>query len=304
MEKDDKKYVICEICGKKTKQITYAHLKTHNISMKEYFEKFPTAKLRSKNLEKVMLENQIKSQYSSNKCQICGTDIPWNYQFCSTKCSNSRRCVLKIEDTCINCNKIFYKKVNSSAKFCDRKCYDEYLNKNSKETLNDYILKKYNHSCALCNNTSNIRIHHINENHNDNVEENLIVLCESCHRKVHCSLLATVYKSFTIEAAHNLPGHPTCGFIHGHSIDITVGIQGPIDLKTGMVIDFKILKNIVKQIVIDKFDHSYLNEHFIIPTAEIFAYYIFIKLKEIGLNVEVVRVHETKDNYAEFKINK
>ncbi len=292
----------CKICGNPQQQITHAHLQTHDMTMKEYFEKFPDAPLRSKDLEKRMIENQIKSQYSSNECQCCGKEIAWNRQFCSSKCANSRRMILKLEDHCLYCDKVFHKLITSTAKFCSRGCYDSYLKDNSKETTFNYILKKYNYSCALCHKTDNIRIHHINENTKDNVEENLIVLCESCHRKIHSSLLATVYKTFTIEVAHNLPGHPTCKFIHGHSVNITVGVKGPIDLKTGMVIDFKILKNILQEVVIDKFDHSYLNDTFIIPTAEIFAYYIFVKLCESGLNTSVVRVHETKDNYAEFRI--
>jgi 6-pyruvoyltetrahydropterin/6-carboxytetrahydropterin synthase len=294
----------CEICGELQQQITHAHLKTHGVSMKEYFEKFPDAPLRSEELEKRMIENQIKSQYSSNKCQICGKEIDWNRQFCSTECANSRKEILKLECCCLNCDKSFHKLPSSSAKFCCRECYDNYTKSNNKETLFEQVKKKYNYSCGLCHSSENIRIHHIDENPKNNIEENLIVLCESCHRKIHSSLLATVYKTFTIEAAHRLPGHPTCGFIHGHSIDITVGVNGPIDLKTGMVIDFKHLKTILQDVVIDKFDHAYLNDTFQTPTAELFAYYIFIKLCESGLNVEVVRVHETRDNYAEFKIAK
>jgi len=292
----------CEICGQLFQQITYAHLKTHNITMKEYFKKFPYAKLRSKSLEKKMLENQIKSQYSNNKCKICGKEIKWNRQFCSSKCAVSNRKILCIEDYCIQCNKKFNKRIDSSAKFCCKECYFKYKTLNKTESILDYIRKKYNYSCMLCNSSSNLRVHHINENRNDNIEENLILLCESCHRKIHNKLLATVYKSFIIEIAHHLPNHETCGIIHGHSMKITIGINGPIDLKTGMVIDFKIMKQFIQEIIIDKFDHSYLNETFIIPTAEIFAYYIFLKLKESGLNVTVVRVHETNNNYAEFSI--
>jgi 6-pyruvoyltetrahydropterin/6-carboxytetrahydropterin synthase len=304
MFKISKEKIKCKICGKEQEQITHAHLKTHNITMKEYFEKFPDATRITKTLKNKMIENQIKSQYSSNNCKICNKPIKWNKQFCSKKCSNSRRQTLKLECCCLECNDIFYKSINSSRKFCSRICYDKYTknNRNSKTKLFEYIRQKYNYSCALCQNSNNIRIHHINENPKDNVEDNLIVLCESCHRRIHSRFLATVYKTFTIEIAHKLSGHPTCGFIHGHSVDITVGVKGKIDLQTGMVIDFKDLKKILKEVVIDKFDHSFLNDTFKIPTAEIFAYYIFIKLCEAGLNVEVVRVHETRDNYAEFKI--
>lgn len=169
----------CKVCDKETQQITYAHLKTHNMTFEEYFKKYPDAPLRSSVLEKRMIENQIKSQYSNNKCKICGKEIKWNQQFCSAKCSNSRRKVLSVEEYCLNCDKVFSKTISSTQKFCCRVCYDEFLRKNSKLTFTDLILKKYNHSCALCNSYDSIRIHHINGNPKDNMEENLIVLCES-----------------------------------------------------------------------------------------------------------------------------
>ncbi len=294
--------IICKECGKKTKQITYAHLKTHNMTMKEYFEKYPNAPLRAPSLQQIMIDNQIKSQYSSNKCEICGNEIAWNKKFCSSKCAVSRKKALCIIDYCIECEREFSKPISKDTKFCSRECYDKYRQKNSTESVINHVLKKNNNSCILCGAFENIRVHHINENRKDNTEENLTVLCESCHRKVHNGLSVTVYKTFIIEIAHNLIGHPTCGVIHGHSAKITVGVNGPLNLKTGMVIDFKILKQIIKEIVIDKFDHSYLNDTLPIPTAEILSYYIFLKLSETGLNVEVVRFHETEDNYAEFKI--
>lgn len=165
----------------------------------------------------------------------------------------------------------------------------------------DYIFKKYNYSCLLCSN-KDVRIYHINNDQNDNTEDNLVVLCENCYKKVQNGLSATVYKTFVIEIAHHLPGHPTCGVIHGHSMHITVGITGPINLKTGMVIDFKILKKYIQELVINKFDHTYLNDIFVLPTAEIFAYYIFLQLKQKDLNVSVVRVYETENNYAEITL--
>jgi len=292
----------CEECGKETKQITHAHLKLHNMTMKEYFEKYPDAPLRSKTLQKTMIHNQIKSQYSNNKCEECEKEIPWNRKYCSAKCAAAKKKTICIVDYCVQCNSEFTKPITSDTKFCNRKCFDEYRSLNSVESITNYVLQKNNNSCILCNSFENIRVHHINENRKDNSEENLTVLCESCHRKVDNGLSVTVYKTFTIEVAHNLIGHPTCGVIHGHSAKITVGVNGPLNLKTGMVIDFKILKSIIQEVVINKFDHSYLNNTFSTPTAEILAYYIFLKLSEAGLNVEVVRFHETDDNYAEFKV--
>lgn len=60
---------------------------------------------------------------------------------------------------------------------------------------------------------------------------------------------------------------------HGHNYVITVSVQGKIDPETGMVIDLKKLKDIVRRRVTDRVDHTNLNEDVeflqgVIPTAE------------------------------------
>ena len=157
----------------------------------------------------------------------------------------------------------------------------------------EHNIKKPIIKCEICNNIIP------KENKTDK-----IIMCNSCRYDLINEFTTTVYKTFTIEIAHMLPNHITCGVVHGHSMDITVGVSGMVNLETGMVIDFKILKEIIKELIIDKFDHSYLNDTFKIPTAEILSYYIFSKLKYNNLNVTVVRVHETKNNYAEIRLNK
>src|SRR3977135_81465 len=60
---------------------------------------------------------------------------------------------------------------------------------------------------------------------------------------------------------------------HGHNYVIHVSVKGKIDPETGMVIDLKGLKDVVRQRVINRVDHTNLNEDVdflrgIIPTAE------------------------------------
>ena len=60
---------------------------------------------------------------------------------------------------------------------------------------------------------------------------------------------------------------------HGHNYGIQVSVRGRIDPDTGMVIDLKRLKEIVRERVIDRVDHTNLNEDVdflrgVIPTAE------------------------------------
>ena len=55
-------YVSCKICNKKFKQITPTHLqKEHNITIQDYREKFPDAKLRVEQVRKIKSNQNIKS---------------------------------------------------------------------------------------------------------------------------------------------------------------------------------------------------------------------------------------------------
>jgi 6-pyruvoyltetrahydropterin/6-carboxytetrahydropterin synthase len=60
---------------------------------------------------------------------------------------------------------------------------------------------------------------------------------------------------------------------HGHNYTLEVSVKGPIDPETGMVIDLKRLKDIMRERVVDRVDHTNLNEDVdflrdTIPTAE------------------------------------
>ena len=60
---------------------------------------------------------------------------------------------------------------------------------------------------------------------------------------------------------------------HGHNYVLHVSVKGSIDPETGMVIDLKKLKDLVRRNVIDRVDHTNLNEDVdflrgVVPTAE------------------------------------
>jgi len=60
---------------------------------------------------------------------------------------------------------------------------------------------------------------------------------------------------------------------HGHNYALEVSLRGPIHAETGMVIDLKRLKDIMRERVVDRVDHRNLNEDVdflrgVIPTAE------------------------------------
>lgn len=77
-----------------------------------------------------------------------------------------------------------------------------------------------------------------------------------------------VTKLFTFDMAHALYGHDgPCRNIHGHTYRLGITLKGKVlrdnsHPKNGMVIDFTEFKKIVKDQVVDVFDHSLvLNRH-------------------------------------------
>lgn len=71
-----------------------------------------------------------------------------------------------------------------------------------------------------------------------------------------------ITKQFTFETGHALYGYDgKCKNVHGHSYKLSVTVIGkpisdPNHVKYGMVIDFGDLKKIVKEDIVDVFDHA------------------------------------------------
>ena len=114
----------------------------------------------------------------------------------------------------------------------------------------------------------------------------------------------SVTKCFGFEAAHYLPDYDgACSRLHGHSYKLQVTVSGSVDEVTGMIIDFNVLKSVVKEEVVDKYDHQYLNDFFENPTAENMVQHIFKKLSvtfsKMGLALDSVKLWETESSFAE-----
>jgi len=87
----------------------------------------------------------------------------------------------------------------------------------------------------------------------------------------------------SFSAAHNLRGYrKKCEKLHGHNWKVRVGIRGGELDKTGMLIDFREVKNYLER-TLEKLDHKYLNEisYFKVtnPTSENIARFIYNELK-------------------------
>jgi 6-pyruvoyltetrahydropterin/6-carboxytetrahydropterin synthase len=106
-----------------------------------------------------------------------------------------------------------------------------------------------------------------------------------------------IFKVFTIEAAHRLPFVPTghkCGRLHGHTFQIEVHVQGPLDPQFGWIIDFAHIKGAFK-LVEDQIDHRYLNEVEGLenPTSENVARWVWQKLKPSLPSLSRIVMRET-----------
>ncbi len=108
-----------------------------------------------------------------------------------------------------------------------------------------------------------------------------------------------VTRSFTFEAAHFLPWHPgRCRNLHGHSYRLEVSVAGDLD-PNGIVIDFADLAAVVRREVIERFDHTYLNDLLPNPTAELLAQTIWASLEDAGMSLCRLRLWETADSSVE-----
>lgn len=82
-------------------------------------------------------------------------------------------------------------------------------------------------------------------------------------------------KEFKFDAAHNLVQyHGKCEKLHGHTYRLAVTFEGQPDAED-MLIDFHDVKEAVKQQVLSKLDHAYINDLIAQPTAENIALWIF-----------------------------
>jgi 6-pyruvoyltetrahydropterin/6-carboxytetrahydropterin synthase len=97
---------------------------------------------------------------------------------------------------------------------------------------------------------------------------------------------------------------------HGHNYELIVKIVGEPDPETGYVMDMKVLSEIIKQYVTDKFDHKNLNldtEEFkdLNPSAENISIVIWnILRKHIDSKFDLtITLYETERNFVEYPAN-
>jgi 6-pyruvoyltetrahydropterin/6-carboxytetrahydropterin synthase len=99
---------------------------------------------------------------------------------------------------------------------------------------------------------------------------------------------------------------------HGHNFDMRVTVKGKPDPDTGFVINFKDLKKLVNEEIIQKVDHKNLNidvpflkgkltscETLVVEFWNILAPKI-LKMTDGKVALHCIKLTETKNNYAEY----
>jgi len=131
-------------------------------------------------------------------------------------------------------------------------------------------------------------------------------------RKAHFNSAHRLYrKDWSDEKNQSIFGKCNNPNFHGHNYDMTVSVTGHIDPETGYVMDVKILSDLIKAEIEDRFDHKNLNLDVpefadLNPTAENIVVVIWDKLRakiNPDHDLEVV-LYETPRNFVTYKGDK
>jgi len=179
----------------------------------EYREKVSLAKKGKKNWMYGKKGN-LHPNWSrvKRKCLYCGKifyikasqAIKGEGKYCSKGCYSNARS-LKIK--CLACGKLFKIPITrkDTAKFCSFACYGRYITGEGAPNwrggksfepylpefntrLKERIRERDNYQCQLCKTEINWRalpIHHIDYDKTNNEEQNLITLCDYCHKRTN-----------------------------------------------------------------------------------------------------------------------
>ena len=119
----------------------------------------------------------------------------------------------------------------------------------------------------------------------------------------------SIRTEFEFEASHklDLPYESKCVNLHGHSYRAAATFQplsGELN-DVGMIVDFTVIKKIIKEKIEDRLDHAYLNDIFEVnATAEYMSKWICDELntalneKKIDAKCVKVELNETTKNKA------
>lgn len=127
-------------------------------------------------------------------------------------------------------------------------------------------------------------------------------------RKEHFNAAHRLYnKNWSVEKNDSVFGLCNNPNYHGHNYELIVKVVGVPDPETGYVIDLKLLSDLIRDEVINRFDHKNLNldtKEFadLNPTAEniVKVIYNLLRPKLDAQLALTVRLFETERNFVEY----
>jgi hypothetical protein len=153
------------------------------------------------------------------KCVVCGIKFNSSYQrtkYCSTHCKSKgdyqrrieyhkahwKKYSLKNREKLNQRNAEWYREHKLLARSINKKATLKYKDNTRFGGKREIILKLHKNSCDFCKTTKNLHIHHIDgksywNGKPNNDLKNLMVLCGTCHKKLHWMLTRVKTKSDT-----------------------------------------------------------------------------------------------------------
>lgn len=137
-----------------------------------------------------------------------------------------------------------------------------------------------------------------------NKQQEIITVC----RKVHFNATHRLHNpNWTDDKNEKVFGKCNNENYHGHNYDLIVKVTGPVDPESGYVIDLNILNDIIRQYVIERYDHKNLYLDMpdfknLNPSAENIVIKIWHLLRDqIDAKFDLcIQLFETERNYVEY----
>src|SRR5688500_6545429 len=132
----------------------------------------------------------------------------------------------------------------------------------------------------------------------------------SVYRKEHFNAAHRLYNpKLDDDANEKVFGKCALPNYHGHNYEMEVRVTGVPDQQTGFVIDLKVLSDLIRKEVVERFDHKNLNldtKEFkqLNPTAENIVIVIYELLRpHIDTKFDLhIRLYETPRNFVEYPV--
>jgi len=130
----------------------------------------------------------------------------------------------------------------------------------------------------------------------------------SVYRKEHFNAAHRLHNPLWDDATNaSIFGKCNNANFHGHNYELIVKLTGEVDASTGYVFDMKLLSDLIKENVLERFDHKNLNLdttefNALNPSAENIVIVIYNILRaKIDVRYDLqIRLFETERNFVEY----